>query len=252
MIEIKKNRYPERREKKIVPLCSLGVAGGMGKRLYHKIKPLKACVLSHVSLTLCDPMDCSPPVPSVHGILQARILEWVAMHSSSKSSPPRDRTQVFVYLLWQALSLPLAPLLYLMTHKNRFRWQEWGTSTNMCHLLKLPRMLPFPRWRRHMAQISWAVHPRSHPWRHRHQIRSVAQSCPTLCDPMNHSMPGLPVHHQLPEFTETHVHRVSDAIQPSHPLSSPSLPAPNPSQHQSLFQWVNSSHEVAKVLEFQL
>ena len=61
------------------------------------------------------------------------------------------------------------------------------------------------------------------------QIRSVAQSCPTLCDPMNPSMPGLPVHHQLPEFTETHVHRVSDAIQPSHPLSSPSPPAPYPS-----------------------
>ena len=81
---------------------------------------------------------------------------------------------------------------------------------------------------------------------------SVAQSCSTLCDPMNCSTPGLPVHHQLPDFTQTHVHRVGDAIQPSHPLSSPSPPAPNPSQHQSLFQWVNSSHEVAKVLEFQL
>ena len=68
------------------------------------------------------------------------------------------------------------------------------------------------------------------------QIRSVPQSCPTLCNPMNHSMPVLPVHHQLPEFTQTHFHRVSDAIQPSHPLSSPSPLAPNPSQHQSLFQ----------------
>ena len=84
------------------------------------------------------------------------------------------------------------------------------------------------------------------------QFSSVAQSCPTLCNPMNRSTPGLPVHYQLPEFTQTHVHRVIDAIQPSHPLSSPSPPAPNPSQHQSLFQWVNSSHEVAKVLEFQL
>ena len=84
------------------------------------------------------------------------------------------------------------------------------------------------------------------------QFSSVAQSCPTLCDPMNHSMPGLPVHHQLPEFTQTHVHRVGDAIHPSHPLSSPSPPAPNLSQHQGLFQWFNSSHEVAKVLEFQL
>ena len=68
------------------------------------------------------------------------------------------------------------------------------------------------------------------------QFSSVSQSCPTLCDPMNHSTPGLLVHHQLPEFTQTHVHQVSDAIQPSHPLSSPSPPAPNPSQHQSLFQ----------------
>ena len=68
------------------------------------------------------------------------------------------------------------------------------------------------------------------------QFSSVAQSCPTLCDPMNHSTPGLPVHHQLPEFTQTLVHRVSDAIQPSHPLLSPSPPAPNPSQHHGVFQ----------------
>ena len=84
------------------------------------------------------------------------------------------------------------------------------------------------------------------------QFSSVAQSCLTLCDPMNCSTPGLPVHHQLLEFTQTHVHRVSNAIQPSHPLSSPSPPALNPSQNQNIFQWVNSSHEVAKVLELQL
>ena len=83
------------------------------------------------------------------------------------------------------------------------------------------------------------------------QFSSVAQSCPTLCDPMNHSTLGLPVHHKPLESTQTHVHWVGDAIQPSHPLASPS-PAPNPSQHQGLFQWVISSHEVAKVLEFQL
>ena len=84
------------------------------------------------------------------------------------------------------------------------------------------------------------------------QFSSVTQSCPALCDPMNLSMPGLPVRHQLLEFTQTHVHRVGDAIQPSHPLSSPSPPASNISQHQGVFQWVNSLHEVAKVLEFQL
>ena len=88
--------------------------------------------------------------------------------------------------------------------------------------------------------------------RNDYQFSSITQSCLTLCDPMNRSTPGFPDHHQLPEFTQTHVHQVSDAIQPSHPLSSPSPPAPNPSQHQSLFPWVNSSHEVAKVLEFQL
>ena len=84
------------------------------------------------------------------------------------------------------------------------------------------------------------------------QFSSVTQSCPTLYDSMNLSTPGLPVHHELPEYTQTHAHRVDDAIQPSHPLSSPSPPAPNPPQHQGLFQWVNSSHGVVKVLEFQL
>ena len=107
-------------------------------------------------LTLCNPMDCSLPGSTIHGILQARVLEWGA----------------------------LAFLSYTQSD----------------------------------------------------QIRSAVQSYPTLCDPMNLSTPGLPVPHQLPEFTQTHVHRVSDVIQPSHPLSSPSPPAPNPSQHQSLFQ----------------
>ena len=82
-------------------------------------------------------------------------------------------------------------------------------------------------------------------------VSSVAQSCMTLCDPMNRSTTRLPVHHQLLEFIQTHVHWVGDAIQPSHSLSSPS-PAPNPSQHHGLFQRVNSLHELAKVLEFQL
>ena len=72
------------------------------------------------------------------------------------------------------------------------------------------------------------------------QFSSFTQSYSTLCNPMNRSTPALPVHHQVPEFTQTHLHRVTDAIQPSHPLSSPSPPAPNPSQHQSLFQWDNS------------
>ena len=84
------------------------------------------------------------------------------------------------------------------------------------------------------------------------QFSSVTQSCLTLCAPMDCSTPGLPVHHQLPEFTQTHVHWVGDAIQPSHPLLSSSPPAFNLSQHQGLFKSVSSSHQVAKVLQFQL
>jgi len=130
--------------------------------------------VTQLCLTLSDPMDCSPPGSSMHGILQARVLEWGAIAFSME----------------------------------RLTIGETGSCSD--------------GWGH--AQFSSV------------QFSSAAQSCPTLCDPMNHSSPGLPVHHQLPEFTQTHVHRVSDAIQPSHPLLSPSPPAPNPSQHQSLFQ----------------
>ena len=84
------------------------------------------------------------------------------------------------------------------------------------------------------------------------KFSSVTHSSPTLCNPMDCNTPGISVHHQLPELIQTHIHWISDATQPSHPVSSPSPPAPNPSQHQGLFQWVSSSHQVAKVLEFQL
>ena len=94
----------------------------------------------------------------------------------------------------------------------------------------------------------WMRGTQYHFWK----FSSVAQSCPTLCNPMDCSTPGLPVHHQLPELTQIHVHWVGDAIQTSRPLSSPSPPAFNLSQHQGLFQWVSSSHQVAKVLELQL
>ena len=151
--------------------------------------------------------------------------------------------------------------------------REWCSVTQMCptlrphglQLTKLPYPSPSPGACSHSCPLNqwcypailstvvpFSSHLQSFPEFSSVQFSSVAQLCPTLCDPINCSTPGLPVHHQLPEFTQTHIHRVSDAIQPSHPLLSPSPPAPNPSQHQSLFQWVNSSHEVAKVLEFQL
>ena len=120
----------------------------------------------------------------------------------------------------------------------------------------LPWLLPTPV----SSGFLHLVH--SHPKPHAHkyfqlivgwiiQFSSATQSCPTLCDPIDCSTPGLPVHHQLLEFTQTHAHWVSDAIQPSHPLLSPS-PAFNLFQHQGLFKWVSSSHQVTKVLEFQL
>ena len=140
------------------------------------VKSLQSC------LTIYDPVDCGLPGSSVHGILQARILEGVPVPSS------RD------------LSYPGIKLASPTLQADSLLLSHWGS----------PKI---------------GI-----------QFSSVAQSCPTLCDPVNRSTPGLPVHHHLPEFTQTHVPRVSDAIQPSHPLSSPSSPAPNPSQHQSLFQ----------------
>ena len=142
---------PQRRQPTRLPCPWDSPGKNTGVRCHFLLQSMKVKSEREVSQscpTLSDPMDCSPPGSSIHGIFQARVLEWGAIAFSS----------------------------------------------------------------------------------------SAAQSCPTLCDPMNHSTPGHPVHHQLPEFTQTHVHRVSDAIQPSHPRSSPSPPAPNPSQHQSLFQ----------------
>ena len=130
----------------------------------------------------CNLMDCSLPGFPVHGILQARILEWVAISCSRGIFPNQELNLGLLHC---------RQILYQLNYE--------GSPLSVC-------------------------------------FSSVAQSCPTLCDPMNRSTPGLPVHHQLLEFTQTHVNQVSDAIQPSHPLSSPSPPAPNPSQHQSLFQ----------------
>ena len=161
----------------------MGICYSSKRKLVQSLccaKSLQSC------LTLCDPMDCSPPGSSVHGILQARTLEWVAMPSSGDLPDPGIEPT------------STSPALAGGFFTTSATWEALRTCTV--------------------------------------QFSSVAQSCLTFCDPVNHSTPGLPVRHQLPEFTQTHGHRVSDAIQPSHPLSSPSPPAPNPSQHQSLFQ----------------
>ena len=146
---------------------------------------------------LCDFMDCRPPGSSVHGILQTRTLKWVAIPFSRDIPNSGIKPQCPALQAGSLRSDPPGKL-------SEFPLKKKKKKTNHAP--------PFP------------------------QFSSVAQSCPTLCNPMNSSTPGLPVHHQLPEFTQTHIHRVSDSIQPSHPRSSPSPPASNPSQHQSLFQ----------------
>ena len=135
--------------------------------------------------------------------LDILLIRWRVYNSIANTSkwvlflPPSDiYVRSFLYLFYT-----LIKVYYTHTHKHTHTQRRYG---------------PY---------IQWNI-----------QFSSVVQSCPTLCDPMNCSTPGLPVHHQLPEFTQTHVHQGSDAIQSSHPLSSPSPPAPNPSQHQSLFQ----------------
>ena len=139
---------------------------------------------------------------------------------------------LFLVMIWKCLSrTPTRPLppshLPCLQHPYRYTWG--GTETS-------------------------SYQPPKRDWKHIFSVRfsSVAQSCATLCDPMDCSTPGFPVHHQILELTQTHVHWVNDAIQPSHPLPCPSLPAFNLSQHQGLLKWVSSSYQVAKVLEFQL
>ena len=131
-------------------------------------------------------------------------------------------------LLQHAVCLDLSKLLYLLSLLRRmdvilpFLFVLHPVDLNFCFSLSSPTSVALIYL---YLSLGATV-----------QVSSVAQSCPTPCDPMNRSTPGLPVHHQLPESTQTHVHGVGDAIQPPHPLSSPSPPAPNPSQHQSLFQ----------------
>ena len=130
------------------------------------------------------------------------------------------------------------------------------TTENMKKVLLLYPLYTGGRWGTitwFMERIQWDdTHTQILEQQMAHQLSSATQLCPTLCDPMDCSMPGFPVRHQLLEPTQTHVHRIGDAIQPSHPLLSPSPPTFNLSQHQGLFQWISSLHQVAKVLKFQL
>ena len=143
---------------------------------------------------------------------------------------------------------PLGSSAHRILQARILEWLSFPSPGDLPNPGIKPALPASPAWQVDSLPLSHLGSPNTYSV----QFSSVTQSCLTLCNPMDCSTPGLPVHHQLLELAQTHDHCIGDAIQPSHPLSSPSPPAPNPSQLQSLFQSVNSSHEVAKVLEFQL
>ena len=167
------------------------------------------------------------------------LEEGMATNSSMLAWKSHEQRSLVRYSPWGPKESDTIEQLNSSSYPLIFRYQETNTSD------RTERPIFFE-----ITEIWW-TQPYS-LFTATHLFSSVAQSCPTLCNPMNLSTPGLPVHHQLPEFTWTHVHWVGDAIQLSHPLSSPSPPALNLCQHQGLFKWVGCSHQVAKVLEFQL
>ena len=206
-----------------------------------------SCLVTQLCPTLCDSMDYSPAGSSVRGF--SRQEYWSGLLFPSPGDLPE----------W-VISLTEEPGGLQAIRSQRVRHDR--SDLACMHIIS--------RWK-DVNIISHQENCKLKPWRERyrfiftkiiqknHQLWwecccccLVHQSCQRLCDSMDCSVPGFPAPHYLPEFAQTHVHWVSDALQPSHPLWSPSPPAFNLSQHQSLFQWVSSSHEVAKVLEFQL
>ena len=173
--------------------------------------------------TLCDPMDCSLQAPLSMEFSGKEYWSGLPFPSPGGSSQPTDWTWVSCtvggqFSVWATREAPGNQHFTLCFYELSFLFY-------------------------------FVLHINDITYHALFDFSSVTQSCPTLCDSMDCSTPGLPVHHQLPEFTKTHVHRVGDGIQPSHPLSSPSPPAFNLSQHQGLFEWVSSLPQVAKMLE---
>ena len=181
----------------------------------------------HLCLTLRNPMDCSLPGFSVHGIFQARILEWVAI---SKLWKIQEEMGIPYHITCLLRNLYAGQEATVRTRHETVDWFKIGKVVHQgCILspclfnINAESVSQFSR-----SVVSDSLRP--------HGLQHTRLPCPS----------------PTPGFTQSHVHQVGDAIQRSHPLPSPSPLAPNPSQHQSLFQWVNSLHEVAKVLEFQL
>ena len=194
----------------------------------------------HKWLTACLPWS----LPHTGGVCRNSVRGPVPLRSESLSDPGAGCYES----PWTA-PLPLEEGRHMAYSWVEARFQPPPS----CHKNKDEECFPFPSLKPNKFDLEvihvWKDFPKYFlPV----QFSLVAQSCLTHCDPMGCSTPGLPVHHQLPEFTQTHIHWVSDAIQPSHPLSFPSPPAFNLSQHQGLLKWVSSSHQVAKALKFQL
>ena len=249
-----------------------------GSFIFFLIKIFSSVQFSSVAQscpTLCNPMNPSTPGLPLHHQLPEFIqthVHWVAdaiqpSNPLSSPSPPAPQS------LPASVSFPMSQLFTWGGQSTGVSASAWVLPMNTQDWLIYSVMLT-SAVQQSDSDIYWAGQkvflnfPISY-WKIQMnfnffglpyvcgvyisvQFSSVTQSCLTLCDPMDCSTPGFPVHHQLPELAQTHIHWVSDAIQPSHPLLSPSPPAFNLSQHQGLFQWVSSSHQVAKILEFQL
>ena len=170
---------------------------------------MRAYSAAQLCPTLCNPMDCSLPDSSVHEIFQARKLEWFPTLGDLPGSGIEATSP---------MSLALPGGFFTTAPPQKPQWYlKCGCQNSSIRITWKLLPLQVPR-----------LHPRS-------QFSSFTQLCPALCNTMDCSTPGFPVHYQLPEFAQTHVHWISDAIQPSHPLSFPSPPIFNPSQHQGLF-----------------
>ena len=191
-------------------------------------------------------MNCSLPGSSVHGIFQTGILEWVLISFSKGSFWPRDQTHVScsscIAGRFFTTESSGKPCIYVYIHTHTYVYMYIYIHTHTVEYYSATRekaILLFTTTWMELEGISV-------------QFGSVTQLCMILCDPMDCSMPGFPAHHKLLELVQTHVHWVSDAIQTSHPLLSPSPHALNLSQYQRLFQWIGSFIQVAKILELQL
>ena len=219
-----------------------------GYKKVRKLTCVHVCLVTKSCPTLCDAVDYSLPDSSVHGILQARILVWVTISISKGPFPCRDRNCVSCVFALQADSLPLS----LLGSGSQSRACEIKTAVRISYWCFRPQSGCIVS----LLLTNLATNPRTWtaqgPQMETGKPGSVQFCRSVMSDSLDCSTQEFPVHHQLPELAQTHVHPVGDVIQPSHPLSSLSPLAFNLSHHQHLFQWLSSSHQVAKVLEIQL